>query len=80
MSVGWRAFSKSPSLRPRDVMAGMPMRTPPGVSAETSPATEFMLSVMCAASHAACILLPVMPWSRRSQSSRWFSLPPVAMV
>lgn len=27
------------SFRPRDVMAGEPMRTPPGVSADTSPTT-----------------------------------------
>lgn len=50
--------------RPREVMAGAPMRTPPGVMAETSPTTAFLLSVMCARSHTLSILLPVTPWRK----------------
>jgi hypothetical protein len=49
---------------PRDVMAGAPMRTPPGVMADTSPTTAFLLSVMCARSHTLSILLPVTPCGR----------------
>lgn len=47
--------------RPREVMAGAPMRTPPGVMADTSPTTAFLLRVMCARSHTLSILLPVTP-------------------
>lgn len=53
--------SKSASLRPREVMAGAPMRTPPGARALTSPTTAFLLSVMCTRSHAFSILLPFTP-------------------
>ena len=53
--------SKSDSLRPREVMAGAPMRTPPGASADTSPTTAFLFSVMCTRSHAFSILLPFTP-------------------
>lgn len=38
--------SKSASTKEREVSAGVPRRTPPGLSAETSPATEFLLTVM----------------------------------
>ena len=54
-------FSKSASLRPREVMAGEPMRTPPGVRALTSPTTAFLFSVMWHRSHAFSTLLPVRP-------------------
>ncbi len=53
--------SKSASLSPREVMAGAPMRTPPGARALTSPTTAFLLRVMCTRSHAFSILLPLMP-------------------
>ena len=53
--------SKSASLRPRVVMAGAPMRTPPGESAETSPGTAFLFSVIWQTSQIFSILLPVTP-------------------
>lgn len=56
--------SKSGSWRPRLVMAGAPMRTPPGASALTSPTTAFLFSVMCTRSHAFSILFPLMPCSQ----------------
>lgn len=51
--------SKSASLRPLDVMAGAPMRTPPGVIADTSPTTAFLFRVMWHRSQHLSILLPV---------------------
>jgi hypothetical protein len=61
------------SFRPREVMAGVPMRTPPGVSADTSPTTAFLLRVMWQRSQAFSTLLPVRPSGRRSHSTRWLS-------
>ena len=72
--------SKSASLRPRDVIAGAPMRTPPCAIAETSPWTAFLLSVMCIFSKIFSILEPVSPSGRRSHSIRWFSVPSVASL
>jgi hypothetical protein len=66
-------FTKSASSSPRLVMAGAPMRTPPGVIALTSPTTAFLLRVMWHMSHAFSILLPVTPSGRRSHSTRWLS-------
>ena len=40
-------------------MAGAPMRTPPGVMAETSPTTAFLFKVMWHRSQHLSILLPV---------------------
>eukprot|EP00958_Prasinococcus_capsulatus_P007093 scaffold659_cov329-Prasinococcus_capsulatus_cf.AAC.2 len=62
-------FWKSASLRPREVMAGAPTRTPPGESAEESPKTAFLFNVMCARSHTFSSLLPVSPRGRRSHSA-----------
>lgn len=39
-------FSKSASLKPRVVSAGVPMRMPPGTMADLSPGTEFLFSVI----------------------------------
>mmetsp|Transcript_13356 Transcript_13356/g.26314 ORF Transcript_13356/g.26314 Transcript_13356/m.26314 type:complete len:251 (+) Transcript_13356:187-939(+) len=72
--------SKSASLKPREVMAPVPMRTPPGVMADTSPATEFLLRVMWARSKTFSALEPVMPLGRRSRRIRWFSVPPEMSV
>lgn len=66
-SALWRSSamdSKSFSTRPREVMAGAPIRTPPGAIALTSPTTAFLFSVMWHKSHAFSILLPVMPCIR----------------
>ena len=57
--------SKSASLKPREVSAAVPMRTAPGLRAFESPWMVFLLSVMPTASHAYCILLPVMPCGLR---------------
>jgi len=59
--------SKSGSLSPLDVMAGAPMRTPPGVMADTSPTTAFLLRVMWHRSQHLSILLPVI-FCRADQS------------
>lgn len=53
--------SKSASLRPLEVMAGAPIRTPPGAMALTSPTTAFLFTVIWQISHAFSILLPVIP-------------------
>mmetsp|Transcript_19598 Transcript_19598/g.47454 ORF Transcript_19598/g.47454 Transcript_19598/m.47454 type:complete len:256 (-) Transcript_19598:610-1377(-) len=68
--------SKSASVKPREVSAAVPMRTPPGISAEVSPATEFLLSVIDASSNTFSALEPVSPAGRRSQRTRWLSVPP----
>ena len=47
-------------------MAGVPMRQPPGVMADTSPTTAFLFSVMWHMSHTFSILEPVMLCSSRS--------------
>ena len=47
------------------VIAGVPMRTPPGVIAERSPKIAFLLSVIPTLSHTVCILLPVIPKEER---------------
>jgi hypothetical protein len=60
--ICWKIARKM-LTRPREDMAGAPMRTPPGVIADTSPTTAFLLSVMCARSHTLSILLPVTPCS-----------------
>lgn len=41
---------KSASVKPRVVSAGEPMRTPPGTTADLSPGTLFLFSVMAAMS------------------------------
>jgi hypothetical protein len=46
------------------------MRTPPGFIGAVSPTTEFLFSVMCAASHAACILPPLTPARRHNAQLR----------
>jgi hypothetical protein len=46
--------SMSFSVRPRLVIAGVPMRTPPGFMADTSPTTAFLFRVMWQASQADC--------------------------
>eukprot|EP00955_Chlamydomonas_euryale_P086449 364215-Chlamydomonas_euryale.AAC.4 len=72
--------SKSASRSPRLVIAGAPMRTPPGANADTSPMTVFLLRVMWHMSHAFSILEPVTPSGRRSHRTKWFSVPPVTSV
>ena len=50
LSMSSATRTKSSSSIPRVVMAGEPMRIPPGISAEVSRGTEFLFSVMCAKS------------------------------
>ena len=54
-------------------MAGEPMRTPPGVRADTSPTTAFLFRVTWQMSQAFSTLDPVSPSGRRSHSTRWLS-------
>merc|ERR1711957_1040409 len=63
-------FSKSFSTRVRVVMAGAPIRTPPGVTADRSPGTQFLFSVMLTASHIFSNLDPVTLLGFRSQRTR----------
>mmetsp|Transcript_123991 Transcript_123991/g.332959 ORF Transcript_123991/g.332959 Transcript_123991/m.332959 type:complete len:242 (-) Transcript_123991:664-1389(-) len=73
-------FTKSSVVQPRVVMAGVPMRTPPGESAEASPCTALRLSEMDASSHTFSSLEPVRPWGRRSHNTRWLSVPSLASL
>merc|ERR1712094_49150 len=72
--------SKSFSFRPRVVMAGAPILTPPGKSAETSPGTAFLFSVIWQTSQIFSIFEPVTPSGFKSQSTKWLSVPPVASL
>mmetsp|Transcript_5467 Transcript_5467/g.19949 ORF Transcript_5467/g.19949 Transcript_5467/m.19949 type:complete len:216 (-) Transcript_5467:845-1492(-) len=72
--------TKSCSTKPRVVMAGAPMRMPPGTTAERSPGTEFLLRVMAARSSTASTRAPSRPLGRRSSSTRWLSVPPETNV
>ena len=71
--------SKSFSTKPRLVIAGAPMRHPPGVKALASPNTAFLFNVMCTESQMYSILDPVKPFGRKSHNTKWFSVPPVTM-
>ncbi len=44
-SIRSATLTKSSSTMPRVVMAGLPMRTPPGTMADLSPGTLFLFSV-----------------------------------
>mmetsp|Transcript_18151 Transcript_18151/g.37422 ORF Transcript_18151/g.37422 Transcript_18151/m.37422 type:complete len:201 (-) Transcript_18151:879-1481(-) len=72
--------SKSSSHILRVVRAGAPMRTPPGVTADRSPGTQFLLRVMQTESQAFSYLDPVIPWGLRSHKTKWFSVPPEAIL
>mmetsp|Transcript_31436 Transcript_31436/g.68743 ORF Transcript_31436/g.68743 Transcript_31436/m.68743 type:complete len:269 (+) Transcript_31436:84-890(+) len=73
-------LTKSASNRPREVMAGVPMRTPPGLSALASPNTAFLLRVMWPSSQTFSILFPEMLSGRISHRRRWLSVPPVTIL
>mmetsp|Transcript_26385 Transcript_26385/g.79535 ORF Transcript_26385/g.79535 Transcript_26385/m.79535 type:complete len:242 (+) Transcript_26385:150-875(+) len=73
----WR---KSSAPQPRVVIAGVPTRTPPGESAEASPCTALRFSEMEAPSQTFSSLEPVSPCGRRSQSTRWLSVPSLASL
>mmetsp|Transcript_13536 Transcript_13536/g.39232 ORF Transcript_13536/g.39232 Transcript_13536/m.39232 type:complete len:233 (+) Transcript_13536:84-782(+) len=82
-STSWRKAAiclKSPSPRPLEVIAGAPIRTPPGVIADTSPTTAFLFSVMWQRSHAFSIFDPVTPSGRKSHRIKWLSVPPVTKL
>jgi len=64
----------------REVTAAVPTRTPPGVAAEVSPTTAFLLSVMLARSQTFSTLEPVSPSGRRSHRLRWLSVPSVCSL
>mmetsp|Transcript_9990 Transcript_9990/g.29836 ORF Transcript_9990/g.29836 Transcript_9990/m.29836 type:complete len:242 (-) Transcript_9990:172-897(-) len=71
---------KSSSVQPRVVIAGEPMRTPPGESAEASPCTALRFREMEAPSQTFSSLEPVRPCGRRSQRTRWLSVPLLASL
>mmetsp|Transcript_113734 Transcript_113734/g.157394 ORF Transcript_113734/g.157394 Transcript_113734/m.157394 type:complete len:254 (-) Transcript_113734:393-1154(-) len=73
-------FWKSSALQPRVVMAGEPMRTPPGDKAEASPCTALRFREIEAISQTFSSLEPVRPCGRRSQSTRWLSVPSLASL
>mmetsp|Transcript_41267 Transcript_41267/g.115261 ORF Transcript_41267/g.115261 Transcript_41267/m.115261 type:complete len:216 (+) Transcript_41267:546-1193(+) len=73
-------FLNSGTWQPRVVIAGEPMRTPPGDSAEASPWTAFRFSEMEASSQTFSTLEPVRPCGRRSQRTRWLSVPSLASL
>mmetsp|Transcript_47037 Transcript_47037/g.147400 ORF Transcript_47037/g.147400 Transcript_47037/m.147400 type:complete len:265 (-) Transcript_47037:765-1559(-) len=68
--------TKSSSMSPREVMAGVPTRRPLGFMALLSPGMVFLLSTMDACSQTASALEPLTPLERRSMSRRWLSVPP----
>uniref|UniRef100_A0A7C9E3M6 Uncharacterized protein n=1 Tax=Opuntia streptacantha TaxID=393608 RepID=A0A7C9E3M6_OPUST len=72
--------SKSFSTNPLEVMAGAPILTPPGAKALLSPNTAFLFTVMLHRSQSFSTLFPVNPRGRRSQRTRWFSVPPVTSL
>merc|ERR1711972_701129 len=73
-------FLKSSAVQPRVVMAGAPMRTPPGDNAEASPCTAFLFSEMEDSSQTFSSLEPVRPWGRKSHKTRWLSVPSLASL
>mmetsp|Transcript_1936 Transcript_1936/g.4493 ORF Transcript_1936/g.4493 Transcript_1936/m.4493 type:complete len:264 (+) Transcript_1936:103-894(+) len=76
LSTNCAISSKSFSTRPRLVMAGAPMRRPWGCMADLSPGTVFLLQCRFASSITRSTRAPSTPLSRRSTSTRWFSVPP----
>merc|ERR1712217_499697 len=73
-------FLKSSSVHPLVVIAGVPMRTPPGDRAEASPCTAFLFNDIEAASHTFSTLDPVRPCGRKSQRIKWLSVPSLASL
>mmetsp|Transcript_23502 Transcript_23502/g.65093 ORF Transcript_23502/g.65093 Transcript_23502/m.65093 type:complete len:242 (-) Transcript_23502:1727-2452(-) len=71
---------KSAVVQPRVVIAGEPMRTPPGERADASPCTALRFSVIDAHSQTFSTLEPVRPCGRRSQSTKWLSVPSLASL
>lgn len=76
-STNSATFSKSLSTNPLLVSAGVPIRTPPGTRADTSPGTVFLLAAMCASSRTRSTRLPSTPLGRRSTRRRWLTVPGV---
>mmetsp|Transcript_128736 Transcript_128736/g.400535 ORF Transcript_128736/g.400535 Transcript_128736/m.400535 type:complete len:280 (-) Transcript_128736:452-1291(-) len=73
-------FRKSSVVQPLVVIAGAPMRTPPGERAEASPCTALRFREMEASSQTFSSFEPVRPWGRRSQRTRWLSVPSLASL
>mmetsp|Transcript_109442 Transcript_109442/g.274135 ORF Transcript_109442/g.274135 Transcript_109442/m.274135 type:complete len:254 (+) Transcript_109442:471-1232(+) len=73
-------FLKCSVVQPRVVIAGEPMRTPPGDSAEASPCTALRFSEMEESSQTFSSFEPVSPWGRKSQSTKWLSVPSLASL
>ncbi|MCY1464787.1 hypothetical protein D9M71_828550 [compost metagenome] len=65
------------SLKPRLVIAGVPMRRPEVTNGDCgSLGTAFLFTVMPARPRAASASLPVRPWRIRLTRNRWLSVPP----
>merc|ERR1712151_1237984 len=73
-------FLNSSLPQPRVVIAGEPMRTPPGDNAEASPCTQLRFNDIEAASQTFSTLPPVSPCGRTSQRTKWLSVPSLAIL
>lgn len=62
------------------VIAGVPILTPPGVTADLSPLKLFLFTVMPPRSRHRSSLEPLIPSGRASHRNRWLSVPPVASL
>mmetsp|Transcript_68187 Transcript_68187/g.184193 ORF Transcript_68187/g.184193 Transcript_68187/m.184193 type:complete len:239 (+) Transcript_68187:538-1254(+) len=72
-------FTKSASMSPRDVIAGVPTRRPLGFIALLSPGIVFLFSTIEDASHTVSDFDPLTPLDLRSMRSKWLSVPPDTM-
>ena len=68
------------AVYPLVVTAGVPILTPPGVTADLSPIIVFLFKVICTASQAFSNLDPVKPKGLTSRRSKWFSVPLVTSL
>ncbi len=71
----------SSSLKPRDVIAGVPIRTPEVTNGFSgSNGIAFLFAVMCTSSNKASASLPVRFSERTSNNNRWLSVPPETVL
>ena len=78
MSSATRGISSG--VKPRVVMAGVPMRIPEVTRGGLgSKGMAFLFTVIPTASSLSSASFPVRPLGRRSTRKRWLSVPPVTM-
>mmetsp|Transcript_4710 Transcript_4710/g.11943 ORF Transcript_4710/g.11943 Transcript_4710/m.11943 type:complete len:206 (+) Transcript_4710:461-1078(+) len=68
--------TKSCSMNPLVVRAGVPILMPPGTRALVSPGTVFLLAAMWASSMTRSTRDPSTPWGFKFTRTRWLSVPP----